>query len=149
MSCKVQNEQFKSYDLTLFLLALLTLLKTKIDQDYYDVIESGYHQMLSESVKQVMDCAQREPFTHSDLLEVHRKLYLIKEPLLQLRFEVDGTEQNAKLVLTVFTLHELYNTISKLVDTLHSLAHVDDKLDLNDLDFRQAVGKHLQELFNI
>lgn len=147
MSCKLQHEEFEHYDLPILLLGLITLLKTKVDQNFYDVVETGYHQMLSESIKQVMDCVQREPFTHSDVLEVHRKLWLVKEPLLQLRFEVTGTEENTKLVLTVFALHELFNTISKLVDTLHSLAHVDDKLNLDDLDFKQAVSKHLQELF--
>lgn len=148
MACTPKQEEFETYNLNIILLALLTTLKSRIDQDYYEVIDSGYHKLLSESIKQAIDCVEREPFTHESVIQTHRKLLLIKEPLLQLRFEVDGTDKNAKLVLNVFSLHELYNCIAKLVDCLHNLSHSSDKLDLDKLDFRTAISKHLSDITN-
>lgn len=140
-----RDNLFDDHGLRDVLYRLTTELKMRIDCDYVSVIEPGYHKILTGPLLQILSLVRREPFTHNKLLEAEWWLMTIKEPLKNMRFSV--TESNTKMVLEVFALHELFNTIAKLIDTLHMFSHVEDQISLGELDFRNSIQKYLSLMF--
>lgn len=150
MTCRADNSEYiKTTYIRGVLVVLVNELNTLITYDIKPVITEQYYTMLHNALGQLSECIARDSvFNHEIALETQRKLLLVKEPLLQLRFEVVDSKTGTDKVLLVFALHELYNSIAKLVDALHLFTHVGDQVNLDEMDFRTSIQKHLNTIFN-
>ena len=145
--CESSSISFDTLGLGLTVVQLLLLLESRVTATYSNVISTEYLQLVTGAIHQVVNTLEKEPLTHDDILTAQRKLMLVKEPLLQLRFDILGVSEDSSKILTVLALHELHNTVAKLLDTLHVLSHVDDQITLTDLDFKNAIMRHLSKIF--
>ena len=146
--CDSSLTPFKEYGVTTMALKMLELMNGLLITQYSGIVSSDYLALITGGIAQVRQSLETSPLTHDAVLTAQRKLALVKEPLLQLRFEVVDSTKDTKRVLTVFALHELYNVIGKSIETLHGFSHIDDIIDLGTLEFRDSISRHLRKIFS-
>ena len=145
---KEESKPFEDAGLRIVAVRLIDTLSDEIVR-FKPILDKDFVNFITMSLSMTKVSLQKEEITQDDVLMAHRKFALAKEPIVQLRLELLEVTEDTKVILVVFALHELYNSIGKLIDSLYAYSHVNDNITLDGLEFREALARHLQKLFGV